>query len=223
MTTDSTWRSVNKGFRRDFWRRSQGPFICRVARTAWIWSYAIWQKRQHRPCLFWGVASSTKRWQLLKKQLPLPSAKPVCDTRWESKIDSVRAIRYQTSAVRHALVELAETTDEPKTKSEAWTGEVWVFVKFSDVAWLVFAANAVSKMLQHKHMQLDVAVKHLRGLIEFLERYRETGFASAKTDARVIAEELGITSTFKPKRVSRRKTFFDYDNAEQTDLLWGNV
>jgi hypothetical protein len=72
-------------------------------------------------------------------------------------------------------------------------------------------------MLQDKHMQLDVAVKHLRGLISFIQRYRDTGFAAAQTDAKVIAEELGITPTFKPKRVARHKTFFDYENAQQTN------
>ena len=64
-------------------------------------------------------ASSTKRWQLLKKHLPSLSLKPVCDTRWESKIVSVKAVRYQTSDVQNALLELTETTDDPETKIEA--------------------------------------------------------------------------------------------------------
>jgi hypothetical protein len=54
-----------------------------------------------------------------KKHVPSLSLKPVCDTRWEGKIESVKVIRYQTWVIRNALMDLAETTDDPKTKSEA--------------------------------------------------------------------------------------------------------
>lgn len=35
--------------------------------------------------------------------------KPLCTTRWESRIDSVKAIRYQTKEVYDALIEIAES------------------------------------------------------------------------------------------------------------------
>jgi hypothetical protein len=160
-----------------------------------------------------------------KKHVPSLSLKPVCDTRWESKIESVKAITYQTSVFRNALMELMETIDDPKTKSEASRLAEHELDQFefliSLVMWhdLLFAVNAVSKMLQDRHVQLDVAVKHLRGFIAFLQRYRDTGFAAAQTDAKAIAEELGITPTFKPKRVARRKIFFEYENVQQTNMF----
>ena len=40
-------------------------------------------------------------------------------TCWENHIESIKAIRYQASQIREALIELAETSDDYKTKSEA--------------------------------------------------------------------------------------------------------
>jgi hypothetical protein len=77
-------------------------------------------------------ASSTKRWQLLKKHVPSLSLKPVWDTRWESKIDSVQAIRYQTSAVRNALMELGETMmiQKQKAKPQVLLSTSWTSLSF---------------------------------------------------------------------------------------------
>ncbi|XP_076932580.1 uncharacterized protein LOC143598173 [Bidens hawaiensis] len=42
-------------------------------------------------------------------------------TRWESRVDSVKAIRFQLSDIREALLELAETDGDIKSHSEADT------------------------------------------------------------------------------------------------------
>ena len=45
--------------------------------------------------------------------------KPLSTTRWECRIDSVKAIRYQVGEVNDALVELSEITNESMLKADA--------------------------------------------------------------------------------------------------------
>ena len=64
-------------------------------------------------------AASTKRWDLLKEHVKLLTVKPLCETRWECRIDSVSALRYQLPEVCDAFDALAKEADNLKIKSEA--------------------------------------------------------------------------------------------------------
>ena len=37
---------------------------------------------------------------------------------WESRVESVKAVRFKAQQIRDALFELVETNDDPKIKSE---------------------------------------------------------------------------------------------------------
>ncbi|KAM6572089.1 hypothetical protein CsatA_016169 [Cannabis sativa] len=51
-------------------------------------------------------ANSTKRWQILKDNVKGLTPKSLSSTRWESRVDSVKAIRFQISDFREALLEV---------------------------------------------------------------------------------------------------------------------
>ena len=78
---------------------------------------------------------------------------------------------------------------------------------FGMVIWynLLFVVNTVSKFLQRKNMQIDVAIENLKGLIAFLERYRDVGFMEAMVEAKEIASTMGIEPVFVEKRIVCRK------------------
>ena len=50
---------------------------------------------------------STQRWTILQQHVKSLSVKPLSDTLWECRIESVKAVRYQTAEIRDALIEAA--------------------------------------------------------------------------------------------------------------------
>jgi hypothetical protein len=64
-------------------------------------------------------ASSTKRWKILLNNVSSLTLKPFSQIRWESWIESLKATKFQTPQIRYALLQLAKTSDAPKTKIEA--------------------------------------------------------------------------------------------------------
>ena len=85
-------------------------------------------------------------------------------TRWESRIESVKAIKFQTLKIRDALVKLAKTSEDPKIKNETMCLANYEIKSFEFLLgmniWydILFAVNSVSKILQSKDMHIDVAI-----------------------------------------------------------------
>lgn len=97
--------------------------------------------------------------------------KPLSDTRWEAKIESVKAVRYQLGGILDALEQLEETSDDSKTVSEAKSlSEDITCMEFlvcliiwSDLSEISF----VSKALQAADVSLDMAIRMIDSLKEF--------------------------------------------------------
>ncbi|XP_024195635.1 zinc finger MYM-type protein 1-like [Rosa chinensis] len=166
-------------------------------------------------------SSSTKRWKIFKDHVEGLTVKPLSQTRWEGHVESVKPIKEQTSQIRDALVDLANTSEDPKTKSEAESLVTHELENFEFllgmVIWyqLLYAINTVSKFLQAENMDIDAALKELKGLILFLEEYRESGLDMAMDEAKQMASELGIEAVFREKRIIRRKKQFDDSGSDE--------
>ena len=84
----------------------------------------------------------------------------------------------------------------------------------------LFAVNIVSKPLQSKDMQTDIAINQLKALLVFLKRYTENGFATTLISAKVIAVQMNIEPVLrKEKNNSQKKHFEENDTNEITHLL----
>ncbi|XP_028066986.1 uncharacterized protein LOC114269834 [Camellia sinensis] len=106
-------------------------------------------------CIYVLFSSSIQRWEILKDNLKEGlTVKSLSQTRWESRIESVKPLRYHASKIRDALVDLYNNpTTYSIAKSEAKslvTHELETFeFLFSIVIWynLLFHVNSVSKLL----------------------------------------------------------------------------
>ncbi|KAG2583658.1 hypothetical protein PVAP13_6KG198312 [Panicum virgatum] len=99
----------------------------------------------------------------------------------ESRIKSVRAIRYQAPQLRSALSHLMKASDsEPSTKSDAKNlFELLGNFEFilSMVIWhdILFAIDTVSKKLQSASMCIDSALQQIEGIMQYFNNYRNEG------------------------------------------------
>ncbi|PWA27062.1 hypothetical protein CTI12_AA627920 [Artemisia annua] len=134
-------------------------------------------------CIYIIFANSSKRWQILKNNVKGLIVKPLSITRWESRVESVKAIRFQISDIREALLQVASDNDsliQSQAKSLA-TNDLGDFeFLVAIVIWfeILYAVN-----------------------LEF----RETGLSKAINDAKEIAVEIDVDPLFVQKRVIHRK------------------
>ncbi|KAL5161099.1 Zinc finger MYM-type protein 1 [Glycine soja] len=148
--------------------------------------------------IYFLFASSTKRWKILQDNVSKFSVKSLSQTRWESRIESVKAIKFQAPKVRDALTELSKNCEDPKLKSEAMSLATHELEDFEFLLgmniWydILFAVNSVSKILQSKDMHIDGK----RVCIDFRIH-------------RKMAIEMDIEPKFCEKRKIHKKPHFD--------------
>lgn len=143
--------------------------------------------------------------------VPQLTVKSWSNTRWESRVKSVQAIRLQTSQIRLALKALEEaSTDDPKSISEAQSLvsalENFEFL-FGLVIWdrILFTINKVSKRLQSKIVSMDTTLKHIEGVISYFKKFRDDGFTTCMDGAKTLASKMEIEPKFATKRQVKRQ------------------
>ncbi|XP_057658484.1 52 kDa repressor of the inhibitor of the protein kinase-like [Diorhabda carinulata] len=170
--------------------------------------------------LYTIFAGSTKRYCIVSEHIQSLSLKQVCETRWEARISLIQAIRYQYAEVRQALIELADSVDDPKTVSEAQS-LIKHMEDFSFLTCLIvwhdflFQVNVVSKTLQGKMADLTSAKKLLDNCQEFLSSFREKGLLDAMISVKEIAKELEIEPVFTAERMRKKSKQFSYEGSDE--------
>lgn len=169
-------------------------------------------------------SASVHRWTILQKHVKDFSLKPLSATRWEARVESVKAVRYQLPEILDALSALKEYAEEKQDSECASNAHSlqkemgkWPFL-VSVIVWhnVLYHINKVSKMLQSPKVSVEVMRREITAVIEFLKEYRENGFTSAKTDAREIAERIDVEMAWPETRQRKKKRQFEYEGREET-------
>uniref|UniRef100_A0A2N9GKG5 TTF-type domain-containing protein n=1 Tax=Fagus sylvatica TaxID=28930 RepID=A0A2N9GKG5_FAGSY len=170
-----------------------------------------------------NMKGSTHRWDVLKTYVKGLSPKALSVTRWESHIESVRAIRSQPEELRDALIEISNTSKDDVVMAEA---KGLCFNALEDFEFLISLCiwykildkvNWVSQVLQKEEIELENAIIKIKELILFFEELREDGFLELIEEGKELAKKVGIEPAFTVKRVVRRKKQFDEDVGEDAN------
>ncbi|XP_065644636.1 zinc finger MYM-type protein 1-like [Hydra vulgaris] len=176
--------------------------------------------------LYTLFSSSPARWHILNSCIPI-SVKPQSDTRWESRINCVKPLRYHLKEILEALEKLEVYALEKRDGATAT--EVcslmeymmtWPFI-LSIVIWydVLYQINKSSKLLQSSTTSLDVLDSEIKATYTFLQQYRETGFSDAHMKASEIAEVLDIAKIFPEVRSRQKKMIHSYECADEAHTI----
>lgn len=121
--------------------------------------------------------------------------KALSTTRWECRVEAVKAVRYQRPDILNALEALhdfaIEKSDSECASSASSLCRVLRKCQFmvSCVVWynVLYVINKVSKILQGPKVSIETMKREISAVIDFLQYFREHGFNAAKIDAREIA------------------------------------
>lgn len=161
--------------------------------------------------LYLFFSESIKRWELLSSSSL--SLKRLCPTRWSSRIDSLKALRYSYVEVMKALSKIILLSKKPDARTEA-AGLRKQLESFSFVFQVVLhtkileSVNLISNLLQTKDFDLFEASNLLESATIKLSEVRNN-FANIKLSAIALASEWGIECQFENKRIRKVKKHFD--------------
>ncbi|XP_071701586.1 uncharacterized protein [Rutidosis leptorrhynchoides] len=165
--------------------------------------------------------NSINRWEIFKANVKDLTLKPLSQTRWESRVECLKAIKMQLVNIREALLKVGEKDNDAAIASEANSiaenelGEFEFIV--SIVIWyqVLNEVNIVSKKLQSKDMHIEIAIKEIN-------RKRRFDESSSSQEVSFTPEEAFRVNYFLyivDKAILSLKTRFD--QFKNYDKLFG--
>nr|XP_016854909.1 PREDICTED: zinc finger MYM-type protein 1-like [Anolis carolinensis] len=175
--------------------------------------------------IFNFFSSSTERWSILSKHVSILKVKPLCNTRWESKIEALLPLRFHIEEVYDALYEASQ---EQKFGAFGRNTAITLLKKLKSfkflcclVTWheILHKINMVSKRLQKVTNNLQSSMDLIKSVQSFLEKMRsDEGLNSVIKDAKELAEKIDVAADFeKETLVQPRKVNESEDEAAHSN------
>lgn len=176
--------------------------------------------------IFNFFSSSTHRWSILMKHVSTLTAKPLSNTRWESRIEALVPLRYHIEEIYDALYEASQDQKLDAFGRNSAVGIVRKLQTFKFLCCLVtwhnilFKINMVSKNLQKVSSNLQNSMDLVKSVQTFLENMRsDEGLNSIIIDATELAEKIGVfLLNFKKEtevRPRKTKRQFSYESEDE--------
>lgn len=170
-------------------------------------------------------SSSTKRWTVLLKFVNGLTLKQPSDTRWESRINAIRPLRYQLGEIYDALYEILNDSNFNKDvqhEAKCLCNKLKDF-KFicSLIIWhdLLNRINPVSKALQEKSVNISLVLKSIENLKLFLLDYRkDSNYEIVLGVAKELSKDVDGEAEFKSVgevRQRKKTRQFQYEHADE--------
>ena len=166
-------------------------------------------------------SSSTLRWSILLKNISGLTLKPLSDTRWKSRIEAIKPLRYQIGQIYDALFSIYEDSDMDTSARDEASGLLNQVKQFKFVCSIIiwyetlFRINPVSKLMQSTDFELCSVIQLLKNTTEFFKKARSDYFFNqVLVDAKELATEIDGETNFDtlPKhRVRSKKRQFNYE------------
>lgn len=175
--------------------------------------------------LYVFFSSSTKRWNIIKKNVPELNLKPLSDTRWSSRVDAIKPLKFHLIKICESLLEIADNDTfniESRHKASSLLLNIQSF-RFicSVIIWydVLFRINIVSKMMQSVTIDINVCQNYLKNLIVHFKNCRNDNFfEEIIAQAAKLAADLEIEQDFPAINTTRQKykpKFFDYEHRDE--------
>lgn len=165
--------------------------------------------------LYVYFAHSIKRWALLEscKDQSKLNLKKLCHTRWSSRHDAVKSLRFRYRDVLKALTKIilvsqnkTEINEAKALKNKMEEFETIFLVVLESK--ILSSIDAVSKLLQNEQQEIQRASKLLTNTFNEIRKLRND-FAGIKEEAVTVATEWGVIPEFSEKRSRKPKRYFD--------------
>lgn len=176
--------------------------------------------------IFVFFSASTLRWAILLKHIKGLTIKPLSDTRWESRIDALKPLRFQIDEIYDALLDIYNDVQMDTMVRDEASGLVNQMKKFNFLCSLVIwynvlnHINPLSKMMQAKDFVIPTAVELLKNSLTFFQSSRcDEAFSTVLTDAAELALDIDAETNFTSVPRARRrkqKRQFDYEHEDET-------
>ncbi|XP_065652831.1 zinc finger MYM-type protein 1-like [Hydra vulgaris] len=169
--------------------------------------------------IFTFFTASTVQWDILQSVCKM-TVISLSDTRWESRINSIKVVKDNLVQIIEALYKVADSSSIGVAVSEAngLANEIssYQFI-LSLTIWhdLLFEINKVSKVMQTPSADISIMIKLVETTKIFLESFRsDESFEAIIKKSKEIAIKLGTEPVFPQVRLSRKRRFFEYEGTD---------